>query len=73
MGFSSTIIMVGTVGGPLIAGVMADHFGNYTAGFTVLSCMAALGSIFFLLAKRPDPPVRASRRSMSLTTSGTAD
>jgi MFS family permease len=63
MGFSSTIIMVGTVGGPLIAGVMADRFGNYTAGFTILAGMAAMGSIFFLLAKRPDPPKRAGRRN----------
>ena len=66
MGFSSTIIMVGTVGGPVIAGVMADHFGNYTAGFTILAGFAAVGSIFFMLAKRPEPPARRSRRAKSL-------
>ena len=62
MGFSSTIIMVGTVGGPVIAGVMADHFGNYTAGFTVLSGFAVVGSVFFLLATRPEPPSAARHR-----------
>ncbi len=66
MGFSSTIIMVGTVGGPVIAGVMADHFGNYTAGFTILSGLALVGSIFFLLAKRPEPPKRSILQSATL-------
>lgn len=61
MGFSSTIIMVGTVGGPIIAGVMADHFGNYTVGFTIISGFAVVGSVFFLLAKRPEPPKRPLR------------
>ncbi len=73
MGFSSTIIMVGTVGGPVIAGAMADHFGNYTAGFTVLSGFAVVGSIFFLLAKRPDPPVRPSRFADPHLASGIGD
>ncbi len=66
MGFSSTIIMVGMVGGPIIAGVMADHFGNYTVGFTILAGFAAVGSIFFLLAKRPEPPNRTGQRNPSL-------
>lgn len=61
MGFSATIIMAGTVGGPLIAGIMADHFGNYTAGFTVLAGFAVVGSVFFLLAKRPLPPAHAGQ------------
>jgi len=63
MGFSSTIIMVGTVGGPVIAGAMADHFGNYTVGFTILAGFSAVGSIFFLLAKRPEPPSAARHRT----------
>lgn len=73
MGFSSTIIMIGTVGGPLIAGVMADQFGNYTIGFTILSGFAAVGSIFFLLSKRPDPPKRARRRAVALQGSAAGD
>jgi MFS family permease len=56
MGFSSMIIMWGMISGPLIAGVMADRFGNYQYGFTVLAALAALGSIFFFLAKKPPAP-----------------
>lgn len=73
MGFSQTITMIGTVGGPVIAGVMADHFGNYTAGFTVLSCFAVVGSVFFLLAKRPEPPARARYRAAMLEPSPSTD
>ncbi len=73
MGFSSTIIMVGTVGGPLIAGVMADHFGNYTVGFTILSGFALVGSIFFLLSTRPEPPPRLRHRTAELGAPVTGD
>ena len=72
MGFSATIIMVGTVGGPLIAGIMADHFGNYTAGFTVLSGFAVVGSVFFLLAKRPVPPAHAGKISAAQSAPATS-
>jgi MFS family permease len=57
MGLSFLIIVVGQVGGPMIAGVMADATGNYRAGFTVLAVLAGLGSMFFVLAKRPAPPL----------------
>jgi len=53
MGLSSVIIVMGQISGPMIAGVLADWTGNYRAGFTLLSVMAALGSLFFLLAKPP--------------------
>lgn len=58
MGFSSLVINVGMVSGPLIAGGMADHFGNYEYGFTLLAIFAAFGSIFFIFATPPAPPVR---------------
>jgi MFS family permease len=58
MGFSSLVINVGMVSGPLIAGGMADRFGNYQYGFTLLAIFAALGSIFFIFATPPPPPVR---------------
>jgi MFS family permease len=57
MGFSSLIITWGMASGPIIAGVMADRFGNYEYGFTVLALLAALGSVFFIFATKPDPPV----------------
>jgi MFS family permease len=53
LGLSSLIIVVGQIGGPLIAGLAADLTGNYRAGFTLIAVLAALGSLFFLLAKRP--------------------
>jgi len=53
LGLSSLIVVIGQAGGPLIAGAFADHNGNYISGFCVLSGLAALGSLFFLLARRP--------------------
>ena len=56
LGLSFMIMLVGQVGGPMITGIMADSTGNYRAGFTVLALLAGLGSVFFLLAKRPARP-----------------
>jgi sugar phosphate permease len=58
-GFSSMVVMFGMMAGPLVAGVLADRTGGYEVGFRVLAGLAALGSIFFVLARRPDPPRRA--------------
>lgn len=59
MGFSSLIITWGMAGGPIIAGLMADRFGNYEYGFTLLAILAGLGSIFFVFATKPEPPRHA--------------
>ena len=59
LGLSFMVIVVGQIGGPMIAGVMADATGNYRAGFTVLALLAGLGSVFFLLAKKPPRPAIA--------------
>ncbi len=56
MGFSSMIVMIGMTSGPLIAGILADKTGSYTLGFTILAIMVGLGSLFFVFAKKPDPP-----------------
>ena len=53
MGYSSVIVTVGIVSGPLIAGGMADAFGSYRPGFTLLASLAALGTGFFVLATPP--------------------
>ena len=60
LGLSFMIIVIGQVGGPMIAGMAADITGNYRSGFTVLALLAGLGSMFFVLAKRPAPPLRSS-------------
>jgi MFS family permease len=59
-GVSSMVTMLGMMGGPLVAGILADRTGSYRLGFTVLALLALLGSVFFLLAKRPPAPVRRS-------------
>ncbi|RIK34904.1 MAG: hypothetical protein DCC58_21060 [Chloroflexi bacterium] len=57
MGYSSMVIMWGMITGPIVAGVMADRFGDYRYGFTILALLAGLGSIFFVFATKPPPPV----------------
>ncbi len=53
LGLSSMVIVIGQIGGPMVAGMLADLTGNYRAGFTLLAVLAGLGSLFFLLAKKP--------------------
>ncbi len=53
LGLSAMIIVIGQIGGPLIAGIFADLTGNYKAGFTALALLAGIGSLFFVLARRP--------------------
>lgn len=60
MGASVMIIMVGQLVGPVIAGALADAFGDYRWGFTVLAALAALGSLGFVFAT---PPRTAAPRS----------
>ena len=56
LGLSFMIMIIGQIGGPMIAGILADMTGNYRAGFTTLAPLAGLGSLFFLAAKRPARP-----------------
>jgi sugar phosphate permease len=58
LGLSFMIIVIGQIGGPMIAGILADMTGNYRAGFTTLALLAGLGSLFFLFARRPARPLR---------------
>jgi len=61
LGLSLMIIVVGQIGGPMIAGILADLTGNYRAGFTLLALLAGLGSLFFVLATKPERPLVAER------------
>ena len=58
MGFSSMIVMLGMIAGPLLAGILRDQTGSYVGGFTILAVLAGIGSIFFILAGPPPPPRR---------------
>ena len=55
MGWSSIIVMIGTVSGPLLAGVLADVTGDYRLGFTIIAGLAFAGNIFWALASPPAP------------------
>ncbi len=53
LGVSSLVIVVGQIGGPVLAAVLADLTGDYRAGFTILAALVGAGSLFFLFAKTP--------------------
>jgi MFS family permease len=56
IGVSNVIIVMGQIGGPMIAGAFADWTGNYRMGFTIIAALTALASLFFLMAKPPKLP-----------------
>jgi sugar phosphate permease len=53
LGLSTVLLAIGQIGGPMIAGALADATGDYRVGFTLIGVMAVLGALFFLLARRP--------------------
>jgi MFS family permease len=53
IGLSSMILVVGQIGGPILAGAFADWTGDYRLGFTILAVLAGIGSLFFYMARRP--------------------
>lgn len=57
LGLSALITVLGQIGGPIIAGLLADLTGDYRTGFVVLASAAALGSGMFAMATRPPQPV----------------
>ena len=54
LGLTAFLLAVGQIGGPMIAGALADLTGDYRTGFTLLALVAAGGSILFLKAKKPE-------------------
>lgn len=58
LGVSNVIIILGTISGPIIAGVVYDRTGSYQLGFDILAGIALVGSVFFVLARKPAPPAR---------------
>lgn len=53
MGISSLVITLFAIGGPLLAGFLADRTGDYDLGFTIISVATIAGFIFFALATPP--------------------
>ncbi|HUG16426.1 MAG TPA: MFS transporter [Thermomicrobiales bacterium] len=60
MGISSMVMMPGIIFGPIVVGMLADHYGNYDLGFHILAGVGIVGAVFFALAARPSLPVRGS-------------
>ena len=58
MGFSSFLMMGGFVLGPIVAGALADHYGDYQIAFALIGTVAGFGSLLFVFAGKPMHPVR---------------
>ncbi|MBU3739931.1 MAG: MFS transporter [Rhodoferax sp.] len=56
LGLSAAVTALGQIGGPMIAGLLADLTGNYRWGFSLLALAAASGSVVFVLARPPRLP-----------------
>jgi sugar phosphate permease len=56
MGFSSLVVMFGSVGGPLVIGLVADGTGSYAGGFGALAVVGLLGAGAFFVLGKPNPP-----------------
>lgn len=54
LGLSAAVIALGQIGGPMVAGMLADATGSYRAGFTVLAVTALAGSAMFLKTRKPE-------------------
>ena len=55
-GFSSMVVTIGIIIGPLAAGISYDTLGSYKVGFAGLALIAALGAFIFMFTKKPIHP-----------------
>ena len=53
MGFSSLIVTVGSVLGPLAVGLLADRMGDYAWGFGTLAVVGLIGAAAFFTLEAP--------------------
>ena len=67
MGFSSLVIMLGMTGGPILAGNLADRYGNYQLAFLIMALITlfSAGMLFFFVRKPTLPPRLRSGNSES--------
>jgi len=54
MGASSLIVTLGSVGGPLLAGILVDTTGSYRLAFLILTGVSVVGAAAFFLLRAPD-------------------
>jgi MFS family permease len=64
LGVSNMIIIIGTISGPIIAGIVYDQTQSYRMGFDILAGIAAAGTVFFVLATKPKLPARLQGRAI---------
>lgn len=56
MAWNAAIITIGSIGGPLLAGWLADRTGSYQLGFTIIAVATMVALLFFVFASPPSPP-----------------
>lgn len=61
MGVSSLVITLFSIGGPLLAGLLADSTGDYRLGFTIIALATIAGFLFFALAAPPHASPASAR------------
>lgn len=54
MGFSSMIVMLGSVGGPLLVALVVDATGTYRPAFLAIAAIAGLSALAFLSLRSPE-------------------
>lgn len=59
-GWSNSITATGSIVGPVYAGIMYDMQGSYDLAFLTLGATTAGGALFFIFARRPPRPARAT-------------
>ena len=52
-GISSMVVMFGTMVGPIICGLVVDHYGTYRNAFISIGLMSFIGALLFYFAHKP--------------------
>ena len=53
-GISSLVVMFGTMIGPIICGLVVDHYGIYRNAFISIGLMSFIGAILFFFSQKPN-------------------
>jgi len=53
-GISSMVVMFGTMLGPLISGLVVDHYGIYRNAFISFGLISFLGAVLFFFSQKPN-------------------
>ena len=53
-GISSMVVMFGTMLGPIICGLVVDHYGIYRNAFISIGIISFIGALLFFFARKPN-------------------